>query len=859
MFSLLAQDRVPDKDAKPTPPQAQQPAAEAPKPAPEAANVLGRTNAQAGEARRNENVFITALDNNTQKESNIRLGTTATLLTEFNSATRYFGAEFGVAPSGGLHLSPGRASQNIHGLFLWTHANSIFSARSFFQVGDVLPARENVFSSRVSMGLWKNAFLSLDGDLQFRSGFVNGNILVPRANERSCLSPDPRVCDLINRWYNAWPLAQPNRTDINERALNTNAPQALNTQTTGIRLDQSMGKDAKHRFFARHTWTNQALDAFQLVAGQNPDTTTKNHDARLTWTYARNAKEVWDLSAAFQRTRSLLVPEPNAVGPQVQVGTAFEKLGPGSSIPVDRVQNRYALSFRHQHTFTRHTLSFGGTLSRLHFNGREASSNRGNYFFRNDFGRTAIENFRLGFPSRYSFGFGELARGFRRWDHFWFVQDTWRVKSNLTISAGLRYHPQLGMNEVQNLTQVPYSCDCNNLAPNFGLAWRPSSKLGVFRAAYATQFGEVFPATLQQLRWNPPSFQKIENLSPPFLDPLAGIVFDPNARAIVFTLAPGLQTPYSHQYSFSWQTPLPAALGRLDLGYVGSRTLKLLYMQYFNRGLVVPGIPQSTATVNDRRPDPRYYDYRVVSNMARSYFDAARITYSLQTRRGLNLETSYWFSKAIDTGATYVNIAAGDDAMQGHSQSAFNVEGDLKGLSAFDQSHAFVSRLAYEAPWKQRILRDWRLSTVFLAKSGIPFNIVSGADSPGVGNVDGVQGDRPNIVDPSILGRTISHPDISRSLLPRSAFANIAPTDPRGNLGVNAFRRAGFRNLNASLERRFSLRQDRAFRFRAEALNALNTPQFAEPIADFSNPAFGQITNTLNDGRALRFSLAFEF
>jgi hypothetical protein len=824
--------------------------------APETANVLGRTNAQAGEARRNENIFITALDNNTQKESNIRLGTTATILTEFNAATRYFGSEFGIAPSSGLHLAAIRPSRALHGNFIWTHANSIFAARSFFQAGDVLPARENALTTRLTTGLWRNAFLSAEGDLQFRRGFVNGNVLIPRTSERSCLSPDPRVCQEINRFFAAWPLEQPNRTDINERALNTNAAQALDTQNTGLRLDQSFGK---HRLTSRHAWTHQALDAFQLVAGQNPDTTTKNHDARLTWTYTRNANEIWDLSAAFQRTRSLLVPEPNAVGPQVQVGTAFEKLGPGSSIPIDRVQNRYAVSLRHQHTFTRHTLSFGGTLARLHFNGREASSNRGNYFFRNDFGRTAIENFRLGFPSRYSFGEGELARGFRRWDHFWFIQDTWRASSSLTITAGLRYHPQLGMSEVQDLTYIPYSCDCNNFAPNLGFAWKPIPKLGVFRAAYATQFGEVFPATLQQLRWNPPNFQKIENLSPPFLDPLAGIVFDPNGRAIFYTLAPGLQTPYAHQYSFSWQTPLPTAWGRVELGYVGSRTLKLLYMQYFNRAEVHPALAQTTATVNDRRPDPRYYDYRVVSNMARSYFDAARITYTLQSRRGFNFESSYWFSKAIDTGATYVNIAAGDDAMQGNSQTAYNVEGDLKGLSAFDQSHAFVSRLSYETPWRRMILRNWRVNTVLLAKSGIPFNIISGADSPGLGNVDGVQGDRPNIVSPEILGRTISHPDAAKSLLPRSAFANIAPTDPRGNLGVNVFRRAGFRNLNASLERRFTLRQDYALRIRAEALNALNTPQFAEPIADLSNPAFGQITNTLNDGRALRFSLALEF
>jgi hypothetical protein len=55
------------------------------------------------------------------------------------------------------------------------------------------------------------------------------------------------------------------------------------------------------------------------------------------------------------------------------------------------------------------------------------------------------------------------------------------------------------------------------------------------------------------------------------------------------------------------------------------------------------------------------------------------------------------------------------------------------------------------------------------------------------------------------------------------------------------------------------MQQDRAVSFRAESINATNTPQFAEPVWDLSNPAFGKITNTLNDGRTLRFSLSLEF
>jgi hypothetical protein len=382
--------------------------------------------------------------------------------------------------------------------------------------------------------LWKDASLTLDAAQDNRSGFVNGNILVPLASERSCLSPDPGICAVIDRFFRAWPAQEPNRTDISARSLNTNAPQALATSSTTARLDQSL---KNHRFSGRHTWMNQQVDAFQLVAGQNPDTTTKSQDARLTWTYVKSAKTTLDATAAFSRNRTLLVPERNAVGPQVQIGTAFEKLGPGASIPLDRVQNRFRYSLRMQHQFSRHTFSAGGEFARLQFNGREASSNRGNIFFRNDFGRDAITNFRLGAVSRYSFAVGSLDRGFRRNEPTLFVQDVWRPSNRLSINFGLRYQPQTGISEVNNLTPIPFRCDCNNLAPNLGVAWRR------IRLSYSTQFGEIFPATLQQLRWNPPEFQKIENQAPPLLNLLQGINIDPNGRAIFFTYPENLQTP----------------------------------------------------------------------------------------------------------------------------------------------------------------------------------------------------------------------------------------------------------------------------------------------------------------------------
>ena len=232
----------------------------------------------------------------------------------------------------------------------------------------------------------------------------------------------------------------------------------------------------------------------------------------------------------------------------------------------------------------------------------------------------------------------------------------------------------------------------------------------------------------------------------------------------------------------------------------------------------------------------------------------------------MTIDASYWFSKAIDVGGGYTNTAAGDDTRNGISQSERLVQADLKGLSSFDQTHAFLVRWRYELPairtsyavfngWA----KDWSISAVWLAKTGMPFTVLSGSDGPGFGNVDGSNGDRPNLLDASILGRAVSHPDTSLGLLPRNAFAYIHPGEERGNLGLNTFRRGGIANLNASVSRIFKLSSERSFTIRAETINGSNRAQFAEPNADLTSPAFGLITNTLNEGRTFQFTAQFQF
>src|SRR5207247_593141 len=227
-------------------------------------NLLGKTDTDAGESRRNENIQFNLVDNNALKELNVRLGTTATIVREFSPGNNYFGAEFGNPQAQAFQMAaPLKAG--THGTVYASHLNSICSARS------------------------------------------------------SLLAADPPEL--------------PNRTDINPRALNRNSPQEIDNNNAGIRMDQDLS--SRDRVAAQFQFASQNVDAFQLVAGQNPDTTTRSQKIRMNWSREWTSATVTDFSLGFDRLVSFLRPEENAVGPQVSI-SGLDTLGPQGSIPIDR-------------------------------------------------------------------------------------------------------------------------------------------------------------------------------------------------------------------------------------------------------------------------------------------------------------------------------------------------------------------------------------------------------------------------------------------------------------------------------------------------------------------------------------------
>ncbi len=829
-----------------------------------ALNLLGEVDAEQGEARRNENVRLTLIDNNVLKELNTRIGATATIVPEFRIEHGYFGKEFGGGVGSGPHAAAAQVGA-LHGELFWGHNNSVLSARSFFQVGGVQPARTNDYGFKAGLPLGRKTGLTVDAGQRRLRGQVNGNVLVPAADERTPTAADPARRAIVERILGAFPNELPNRTDINPRALNTNARQNIDNDRFAVTLDRSLGAD--DRLTARYGLTLQNVEAFQLVGGQNPDTTTRSHRSRLTWNRQWNPRTVTDFSIGFDRVGSLLVPDETSLGEFFLFARILESIGPNGGIPIDRAQNLFRYAGTLEKTGRAHALTLGFDILRRQINGSESNEQRGKFRFRPDFGRPLIENVLAGTPSTYIVAVGNAHRGFRNWDLKFFAGDEWRLGPRLALSAGLRFEPVTVPFEVNGIGDIPYDCDCNNFAPRFGLAYRADERWGVFRLAYGLHYGAIFPATFMQTRFNPPQVITLDARAPNLADPFSGIDLeniDPGTRSAFFRLDPELSTPYSHQYNFTWQMQ-PYGDWTLELGYVGSRSHRLLQTRWINRARPVEGVDLVVRTVNQRRPDPRFFDVQYTLNGSIGYYDAAKVTLRIPQQAGLSIDASYWFGKALDLGADYTNTAFGRDARNSRSPNELDVWGAMKSVSDFDQPHAALWRINYRLPSARagrrllKILGGWQASAVVLLKSGTPFAVRSGSDAPGFGNVDGQTSDRPNLADPSILGASIDHPDSAAGKLPRAAFTFMAPTDFSGNLGRNTFRKDGIFNVNAAVSRRFALGGDRSLLFRAESLNFTNHPQFAEPGTELAAGNFAQITNTLNDGRTFRLLLRLLF
>jgi len=836
----------------------------------------------------NPNLFYVKLDTNEILRDLGRRGADPQLVREFRAQENYFGAQYGSPLRTVEWARPRTALAGFHGSLYEAHQNSRLNARNFFTVGKLRPWRRNEYGGAAGGPLASDRLAFDFAVSQTRdTGYINGNALVPLASERVPLAADPRTFNLVDRLLDAFPEDSPNLPHVSLRHLNTNAIRDIRSTAFSTRFD--IRPNATDQLVFEQRFLDSTEEPFEFVIGQNPVTFLRPQSVHLTYNHPISPQTLLRLSQNFDRLsvfldatdtyKNLLAPLGLDVVPEVSFGHDLTRLGPGPSYPRRRVENRLHSSGELTQARGNHALTFGLQVSRLQTNDLQSDNNRGAFSFGRDFGRTAVENFLYGTPTSFLLATGDLYRGFRNWEFAYYLHDRIRVTPALTLSVGLRHEVVTAPTEVNDLTSIPFPTDANNLSPLFGFAWNPGRGRTVLRGGYTIAFSSIFPVLYQRVRFNPPAVQVISTDNPDFFDPLQGADL---RRSGLNRISSDLVAPYAHLYNFGIERELPADLS-VRVGYMGSRTIKLPVNAVTNRARPVAGIPTTTATINQRRPDPRYLEISTMQNLSINYFDALQFAVDQRVIQGLSWNVRYTWSKAITLSGdqNFANISG-----TGHTSTVEDIVTDMKSLENFDTPHSFTVGYRYEFPWggrgqgiKSWFPGGWKISGTTTFKSGTPTHVHTGGDSPGFGNVDGVGGDRPNLLNPAILGISLDNPDTSYALLAGTCTrpgeigsdgtarsymrcthfdTNIAPGG-RGNLGFQTFRSDGIANWNVALEKDVVLREPLALRFRAEFINFLNHPQFERPDDEIGFEPFAKIINTANRGRVIQLLLRLQF
>jgi hypothetical protein len=257
---------------------------------------------------------------------------------------------------------------------------------------------------------------------------------------------------------------------------------------------------------------------------------------------------------------------------------------------------------------------------------------------------------------------------------------------------------------------------------------------------------------------------------------------------------------------------------------------------------------------------PQFNQVALGGNEGRSNYHALEAT--LRRQMGsLKVLVNYTFSKNIDNGVEdfYANI-------DNYNLASNRARSDL------DRTHVANWAVTYTLPvgsnsligrnmpgWADRLLSGWDLGVLGYWQSGPLFTPDSGRstfsnDSTSWPNYTG---DR-NIGEVNRAG--IGNGGIyyfSQAQINAFSFPTAGQI---GTAGRNTFRGPGYNDLDASLTKKFRIRENHALSFRAEAYNVFNHPCFGTPSASLDSPAsFGRISSTQTSARYLQLALRYDF
>ena len=297
----------------------------------------------SGAEERNPNIFITRIDFNDLRNRLRQFGPKPQYIPELRPEQNYVGAELGTPIRAFEGVRPRSLLSQWRGTLLALHQNSALNARNFFNVGPLLPSRVNAYG--ITAGgpvISQKVSLLLDFGQTLTSGFVNGNVQVPLAEERTPLAADPQVRAVIAALLKAYPADLPNLPSVSKRQLNSNASRDIDATDGLARLDWKVNNQTAAAF--RYFVNQYSEDPFQIILGQNPRTDLRSQGLHTNVTRSFSPTTVGRFGFHYDRNRadlnvtqqysSLFSSLGLPIVPDVIIrGGSLSGMGPGKLFP----------------------------------------------------------------------------------------------------------------------------------------------------------------------------------------------------------------------------------------------------------------------------------------------------------------------------------------------------------------------------------------------------------------------------------------------------------------------------------------------------------------------------------------------
>lgn len=860
----------------------------------------------------------------------LALNVSVSAVDQFKVVQGFVLPSYGPDP-GVVNLATRSGGSSLHGEAFEFHRNSAMDARDFFETRrQPGPFVRNQFGFALGGPLWPNRaffFANYEGYRQrlsapqgafsptapmFAGDFraLPAAIYDPASYNAATgtrqpfpdrLVPETRINSVARRLLDYYLPG----SDYNQRPLNV-FRQPKQTQLAdqgGVKIDVPLGNAG----LLAGQYMQESSDI--TLPGVHPLTgvyyTLRMHLAGLQWTSNLDPRTVNVLQAGFTRPY-LFYGGIGEAGLQQKLGitgtadqngvpsvslNGFSGFGAPQSV-IGNIDNNYQL----QETLTvmrgRHEIAAGAMLRYIRTVQESANWNaRGTLLFSGVFtAQTALSpagapvpvagtgssfaDFLLGLPV--SGTVTSMPRTHYRWTEVHpFIQDTWRLRRDLTLNLGLSWYLATPPSPSGNDRNYPhafdfntgrilyaalgdirpqiFSADRNNFSPRAGLAWQPRFWRGaVIRAAggiyYPSQralyllFGITAPGVsiVQSIANDPsssaPLYRLGHNIFPPISTGQITREFADRVSGAVFALDAGLRSTYSAQWNLSIQVPAGRS-SIAEAAYIGSSTSRLPIRWNMNDC----SRPDSLACDTSAIRWPRYPYVYFAANAGHATYHALNLKWQKEFSRGWNFLANYTWSKALS------------NTQQGGANPPLNQRGTCldcdKGPTGFNVPHRLATAFVWDIPAGRgrRFLGSaprlvdlaaggWSLSVISTFATGIPVTVTAPNNTPS--SLTNFRADR--FCDGR---RELSNRDPrSNGLFWLSPSCFAAPKPGYfGNSGVYILPGPGVANIDMALQKEIALKEAARLAVRFETFNTPNHTQFSAVNSMVGDANFGQV------------------